>query len=103
VLVHALEQDVDKEEDDEVQVGQDRGECHPSDAEAKDGDKHLVDWQMERNGELGAQGERPIDGLRLEVDVDRVEARLEERVWQGRKNVDLCDLGDAGVLATKQE
>jgi hypothetical protein len=102
-LVRALEQDVGKEEDDEVQVGQDRGECHPSDAEAEDGDEHVVDWQVERDGEPGAQGERQIDGLRPEVDADRMEARLEEQVREGHKNVGLRDLGDAVVLATEQE
>ncbi|WVZ74211.1 LOW QUALITY PROTEIN: hypothetical protein U9M48_022423 [Paspalum notatum var. saurae] len=101
--VHAREEDVGEEEEDEVEVGEHGGQCDARDAEAEHGDEHVVDGQVERDGERGAEGERQVDGLRAEVDADGVEDRLQEQVREGRENVGLGDGGDAGVLAAEQE
>uniref|UniRef100_A0A804MBQ1 Uncharacterized protein n=1 Tax=Zea mays TaxID=4577 RepID=A0A804MBQ1_MAIZE len=102
-LVHALEEDVGDEEEEKVQVRQHGGECHPSDAEAEDGDEDVVDGEVDDNGQRGADRERQVDGLRPEVYPHRVDEGLEDEVRERGQNVGLGDRRDAGVLAAEEE
>jgi hypothetical protein len=87
VVVHSSEVHVRQQEEQEVEVGQDPAERDAADAEAEDIHKEEVDGHVEEQRGGGAVGEGQRDGLRAEVDADRVEEALHGQVQEAPQDV----------------
>jgi hypothetical protein len=103
VVVHSGEVHVRQKEDQEVDVGQDPAERDAADAEAEDIHKEEVDGHVEEQRGGGAVGERQRDGLRAEVDADRVEEALHGQVREAPQDVRVRRGADVRVLAGGHE
>ncbi|PUZ71611.1 hypothetical protein GQ55_2G327400 [Panicum hallii var. hallii] len=101
--VHSAEVDVRHEEQQEVEVGPDPAERDAADAEAEDVDEEEVDGHVEEQRRGGAVGERQRDGLRAQVDADRVEEALHREVREAAEDVGVRRGGDVGVLPRGDE
>ncbi|RCV12591.1 hypothetical protein SETIT_2G281200v2 [Setaria italica] len=101
--VHSAEVDVRHEEQQEVEVGPGPAERDAADAEAEDVHEEEVDGHVEEQRRGGAVGERQRDGLRAQVDADRVEEALHRQVGEAAQDVGVRRGGDVGVLARGDE
>jgi len=101
--VHSAEVDVRHEEQQEVEVGPDPAERDATDAEAEDADEEEVDGHVEEQRRGGAVGERQRDGLRAEVDADRVEEALQHEVGEAPQDVGVRRGRDVRVLPRGDE
>uniref|UniRef100_A0A804MQ12 Uncharacterized protein n=1 Tax=Zea mays TaxID=4577 RepID=A0A804MQ12_MAIZE len=101
--VHSAEVDVRHEEKQEVEVGPDPSERDATDAEAEAAHEEEVDGHVEEQRGGGAVGERQRDGLRAEVDADRVEEALQHEVGEAAEDVGVRGGRDVGVLPRGDE
>ncbi|CAL5063278.1 unnamed protein product [Urochloa decumbens] len=100
---HSAEVGVRHEEEQEVEVCPGAAERDAADAEAEDVDEDVVDGHVEEQRGGGAVGERQRDGLRAEVDADRVEEALHGEVREAAEDVRISRGGDVGVLPRGHE